>query len=289
MSNPAESRAILGHLINVSMPFSKENPIWVKVCSTEELDEKFNPDTDDIQYICDTTKTTILKGYKPELEIKMLYQKNNLLQNYFNTKVRKLPLGAENKIEYIRFNKDETKYGTENEFIGVRREATVYFESLGGSAKDPLASVMKLYGAGDGEVGYIKVEDTGNSVKYTWETANLDIPTVSTIGGVDITTYYQNNLPEVELTTDTTPKLVITGKGTVNATVKATFNETSANDDPTPTPDPRTPQVGPDGIWRMEVPSLTRGKIYTTAFWQELSGGKSVTTNMFKFKIKVQV
>ena len=41
-----ESRAILGHLLNVSMPFSKDDNdrVWALICNTEELEESFDPD-----------------------------------------------------------------------------------------------------------------------------------------------------------------------------------------------------------------------------------------------------
>lgn len=275
MATQGESRAILGHLVNISMPFSKDDRVWAKICNTTDLTEEFNPDTDDIQYICDTTKTTLLKSYRPTMEINMIYQKDNKLQNYFNTKVRRLPIGSGTETEYIRFNQNETKFNSDNEFVGVRRDASVYFDSVGGAAEDPLSSTMILNGSGDGEVGYVKVTKTGDRIEYTWVPANTEVPYLSEIGGVKIGSYYS----DVEVTL-TQSKLVVKGEGGVSGgTITAQFPST-AN---AITGDTAT--VGPDGKWTMNIEGLTAGSTYKIAFKQTVNEVDSVDTMLFVFKI----
>lgn len=278
MATQGESRAILGHLVNISMPFSKTDRVWAKICNTEDLTEKFNPDTDDIQYICDTTKTTLLKSYRPTMEINMIYQKDNKLQNYFNTKVRRLPIGSGTETEYIRFNENETKFNSNNQFVGVRRDASVHFDSVGGAAKDPLSSTMILNGSGDGEVGYVQVTGTGDQVVYTWVPANTEVPYLSKIGGVKIGSYYSG----VEVTL-TQSKLVVEGKGGVNeGTITAQFPSTV-------TVSGNTASVNPDGTWTMDITGLTAGNTYNMALKQSVtidgSTVDSVDTMLFVFKV----
>lgn len=278
MATQGESRAILGHLVNISMPFSRTDRVWAKICNTEDLTEKFNPDTDDIQYICDTTKTTLLKSYRPTMEINMIYQKDNRLQNYFNTKVRRLPIGSGTETEYIRFNENETKFGSSNEFVGVRRDASVHFESVGGAAKDPLSSTMTLNGSGDGEVGYVKVTKTGDQVVYTWVSANTEVPYLLKIGGVKIGSYYSG----VEVTL-TQSKLTVEGEGIKGGTITAQFPS------PANTISGTTATVNPDGTWTMNIEGLTAGNTYNMALKQSVtidgSTVDSVDTMLFVFKI----
>lgn len=279
MATQGESRAILGHLVNISMPFSKTDRVWAKICNTTDLTEEFNPDTDDIQYICDTTKTTILKSYRPTMEINMIYQKDNKLQNYFNTKVRRLPIGSETETEYIRFNQNETKFGSSNQFVGVRRDASVYFDSVGGAAEDPLSSTMILNGSGDGEVGYVQVTETDDRIEYTWVPANTEVPYLSEIGGVKIGSYYSG--VSVTLTADS--KLTVKGEGGVNGgTITAQFPSTV-------TVSGNTASVNPDGTWTMDITGLTAGNTYNMALKQSVTTGgstvDSVDTMLFAFKV----
>lgn len=275
MGKQAESRAILGHMINVSMPFSKENRVWALICNATELSEDFNPDTEDKQYICDTTKTKTLKGYDISLEIEMDYQKDNKIQDYYNIMLRTMPIGADTQTEYIRFNKDETMFGTSNQFIGVRRDASVYLNTIGGAGDDVLKNSMTLNGNGQGEVGYVKVINTGNIITYEWVPANTLIPYVSKIGGISMSGYYPG--VTVNLSGE---KLSIEGIGGISgATVEALFESTvgdiSGN----------TAQVGADGKWLMDITGLTKGKAYNFAFKQTSSGEDSVTTKMMSVNI----
>lgn len=186
MAGQPEKRSILGHLLNVSMPFSKTDPVWRLICKgVSELNEEFNPDTDDQQFICDDVKTTILKTYKPSFEISMGYQKDDLIQYYFDVMTRRLPTGEKTNIEYIRFNKNETMFGTNNQFIGVKFQANVYFSSVGGAGDDYLTSVMNVSATGNPEVGYVSVTNTGNGVTYTWTKANLEVPFVTSFEYID--------------------------------------------------------------------------------------------------------
>ena len=180
MAGQPEKRSTLGHLLNVSMPFSTTEPVWRLICKgVDELTEEFNPDTDEQQFICDDVKTTILKTYAPSFEISMGYQKDDLIQYYFDVMSRRLPTGEKTNIEYIRFNKNETMFGTNNQFIGVRWNANVYFDSIGGSGDEYLTSVMNVAATGTPEVGYISVTYTGNGATYTWNKADIEVPFVT--------------------------------------------------------------------------------------------------------------
>lgn len=269
----AELRATLGHLLNVSMPFSKTNRVWSLICNTQDLTEEFDPDTDEVQYVCETTKTKLLKAYDISTEIEMDYQKDNKIQEYYNLMLRTMPTGSQTQTEYIRFNKNETMFGTANQFIGVRRDASVYLGSIGGSGDEVLKSNMTINGIGQGEVGYVTVTNTGGVITYTWTAAPTIVPYVSTIGGVDMNGYY----PGVEVSLDSS-KLVITGSGgVVGATVTALFESPAAVTDNTTT-------VSADGTWTMSVSGLSAGT-YNLALKQTASTIDSVTTHLFKVKI----
>lgn len=270
----AELRATLGHLLNVSMPFSKENRVWALICNTTDLTEEFEPDTDDVQYVCETTKTKLLKAYDISMEVEMDYQKDNKIQEYYNLMLRLMPTGAQTQTEYIRFNKNETMFGTSNQFIGIRRDASVYLNSIGGSGDEVLKNQMTINGIGTGEVGYVTVTNTGSVVTYTWTSAPTIVPYVSTIGGVDMNGYYPG--VEVPLSTNT---LVITGSGgVVGATVTAIFESSVSVTDNTAT-------VAADGSWTMSVAGLTAGSKYNFALKQTASSVDSVTTHLYNVKI----
>ena len=272
----AELRATLGHLLNVSMPFSKTNRVWSLICNTQDLTEEFEPDTDDVQYVCETTKTKLLKAYDISTEIEMDYQKDNKIQEYYNLMLRTMPTGSQTQTEYIRFNKNETMFGTANQFIGVRRDASVYLGSIGGSGDEVLKSNMTINGIGQGEVGYVTVTNTGGVITYTWTAAPTIVPYVSTIGGVDMNGYY----PGAGVMSTIAQGLVITGNGgVVGATVTALFEESAG------TISGNTATVQADGSWTMSVTGLTVNNTYNFALKQTASGVDSVTTHMFKVKL----
>lgn len=272
----AELRATLGHLLNVSMPFSKTNRVWALICNTTDLTENFEPDTDDVQYVCETTKTKLLKAYDISMEVEMDYQKDNKIQEYYNLMLRSMPTGSQTQTEYIRFNKNETMFGTSNQFIGVRRDASVYLNSIGGSGDEVLKNQMTINGIGQGEVGYVTVTNTGSVVTYTWTAAPTIVPYVSTIGGVDMNGYY----PGASVMSTIAQELVITGNGgVVGATVTALFEESAG------TISGNTATVQADGSWTMSVTGLTINNTYNFALKQTASGIDSVTTHMFKVKL----
>lgn len=68
--------------------------------------------------------------------------KDNKVKKWVNKILRVPPVWAKTAYDYIRFNKDEIMFGTNNQFIGVRRKATVQASSIGGSATD---SIIRLY------------------------------------------------------------------------------------------------------------------------------------------------
>lgn len=275
-----ESRAILGHLLNVSIPFSKENDyrVWALICNTEELEESFDPDTDELHYICETTTTTTLKSYNISMEINMLYQKDNKIQDYYNIMLRRMPVGADTRTEYIRFNKDETMFNTNNQFIGVRRDASVYLNSIGGAADDNgLQSSMTINGEGDGEVGYVTVTNTGTITTYTWTPANVVIPYVRSISDVKQPGFY----PGVETKLNSESKLVITGSdGVPSATISALTDSSVQLTGNSAT-------VDATGNWTMSIGGLTAEQTYNLAFKQVQSENiESVTTKAYTVKVK---
>ena len=272
-----ESRAILGHLLNVSMPFSKDDNdrVWALICNTEELEESFDPDTEELHYICETTTTTTLKAYNISMELNMLYQKDNRIQDYYNIMLRTMPVGADNRSEYIRFNKDETIFNTNNQFIGVRRDATVYLSSIGGAADDNgLQASMTINGEGEGEVGYVTVTNTGNITTYSWTPANTKIPYIKTIGGVSQAGCYPG--VSVPLSTNS---LVITGSGGIpNGTITAiTESGTTLTGN--------TANVSANGTWTMSLGGLTADNTYNLAFKQTVNEVDSVTTKAYTVKV----
>lgn len=285
MAGQPEKRSTLGHLLNVSMPFDKVNPVWRLICKgVSELEEEFNPDTDEQQYICEDVKTTILKTYAPSFEISMGYQKDELIQYYFDVMSRRLPTGEKTNIEYIRFNKNETMFGTSTQFIGVRWNANIRFESIGGAGDDYLTSAMTVSATGSPEVGYVNVEDTGNGPNYTWVPANVEVPFVTSF------TYTDSSSQEQTLTMNKYytgypiygSSFVIKGKGVAEHTIEfkgENGSGLSANDEP----------VDASGNWQMTV--NIGGNAYglkNFAFIQKKTASptnKSVTTKMYTFKL----
>ncbi len=213
MGIPAESRSILGHLFNISMPYSYENPVWALVCGgVESLEEEFNPDDDEIQYICEKTKTVNVSGYGISFDIDVKYIKGSQMQFWIDHVIRTLPTGGQCAFDYIRFNKAERMFDSTVQFIGVRRRGTVYPNSIGGDAGDPLNCNLTVAGSGNGEYGYVEVTEADLSKNkpafYTWVTKNVDIPFISEIGSIKMSNYY----PGIEVTVAES-KIKISGKG----------------------------------------------------------------------------
>ena len=193
MGTPAEHRSLLAHLINVRIPYSYENPRFVLMCEgITELTEELDPDSEDIQYICEKTKTVNVKSYSKKLEVDMTYVKDNEVINYANYLLRAMPVGQKAAGDYVRFNKDELMYSEEDCYIAIRQKATVYPESIGGSAEDPLHNKFSMGSAGDQVIGYIKVHTSGGHTNYLWTQTNLEVPYVTKIGGVNIESFYKN-------------------------------------------------------------------------------------------------
>ena len=193
MGTPAEHRSLLAHLINVRIPYSYENPRFVLMCEgITDLTEELEPDSEDIKYICEKTKTVNVKSYSKTLEVDMAYVKDNEVINYANYLLRAMPVGQKAAGDYVRFNKDELMYSEEDCYIAIRQKATVYPESIGGSAEDPLHSKFSMGSAGDQVIGYIKVHTSGGHTDYLWTQTNLEVPYVTKIGGVNIESFYKN-------------------------------------------------------------------------------------------------
>lgn len=193
MGTPAEHRSLLAHLINVRIPYSYENPRFVLMCEgITELTEELSPDDEDIQYICEKTKTKNVKSYSKTLEVDMAYVKDNEVINYANYLLRAMPVGQKAAGDYVRLNKDELMYSENNSYIAIRQRATVYPESIGGSAEDPLHSKFSMGSAGDQVVGYVTINTLGSHNTYIWTQANLEVPYVTKIGNINIENFYKN-------------------------------------------------------------------------------------------------
>lgn len=286
MAGQPEKRSTLGHLLNVSMPFDKVNPVWRLICKgVSELEEEFNPDTDEQQYICEDVKTTILKTYAPSFEISMGYQKDELIQYYFDVMSRRLPTGEKTNIEYIRFNKNETMFGTSTQFIGVRWNANIRFESIGGAGDDYLTSAMTVSATGSPEVGYVNVENTGNGPRYTWVKANIEVPFVTSFSYTDSESHDQTITMNDYYTGYPIygSSFTVKGKGEVNHKIEFKTEPSSGL-----TADDST--VNASGDWEMTVNiAQSTDKLANFAFIQKDNASTpnySVTTKMYTVKAR---
>lgn len=307
MATTPQTRSTLKHILNVSMPFVSDdgtgvanNPdvVWVPICDgITELTEEFNPDTDEVQYICDDKKTTILKSYAPSMEIEMGYQKGSELQEYFDVMSRSLPIGdKKNDIEYIRYNKNEPYPGSTNKFVGVLRGGTVQFSSIGGSAEDPLGSTMTINSRPTDQssetVGYVTVsEGDASTPKYVWTAANTEIPYLKkyltkkaaedAYEEKGLSTYIPGS---TEITVKSNKfQLKGTSNGAAQKKVKLISTNTSiiANTQTTAT-------IQDDGTWTLEVTVVGNGDASFALQIIDSTGDTelSVATKIYKFKIK---
>lgn len=263
MGQPAEARALVGHLLNVRRPYDYTNPLWALVCQgVEELTENFEADTEDVQYICETTKTTNVKGYNVGFDLEMKYVKDSKIQKWANHIVRIPPTGSATSCDYIRFNKDEIMYGTNNQFIGVRRHATVQASSIGGSATDSLTTSLSINASSDPEVGYITIDNSDvNNVVYSWTPATTEAPIITS---------------PVENSTQSGSTITITGTGIVGATVTVYYGLNQSLPSVT---------VNANGIWSTTISASQLDTIVTIAAIQTVNGMSSVTSDTVTFSV----
>lgn len=303
MATQPQTRSTLKHLVNVSIPFASDkgtgataNPdvVWAPICNgVTELTEEFNPDDDEIQYICEKNKTSILKSYAPSIEIEMEYQLGSEIQEYFNVMSRRLPIGdSKNEIEYIRYNENEpiAGTGTAKKYIGVLRGGTVQFSSIGGSAEDPLGSTMIIKSRPTDQssetVGYVTVSpDDSSEPKYVWTAANTEIPYLLKYG-TDVQNLNGLNkyIPGVTEITVVNNKFKL--KGTSNGAsdkrvklISETTNIIANNQTPA--------TIQGDGSWILEVTVSGDGdaSFALQIIEKETETELSVTTKIYKFKI----
>lgn len=139
MGQPAESRRLVRHLLNIRRPYSYENPDLRIICQgVTELTETFEAQTNDVQYICETSSTTNVTGYKVSFPLSMGYIKDDPVELWIDWVIKTLPTGAATACDYIRVNTAEEMFGTTNAYIGVRRKGTVQAGSIGGASKDSM-------------------------------------------------------------------------------------------------------------------------------------------------------
>lgn len=265
MGTPAEARELVAHFLNVSYPYNYSSPKFALIGDgVEELNEEFEADEEDIQYIHEKTKTRNVKGYTVGFDIELKYIKNNELQIYANRMIRKPPTGLDTKSDYIRINKDEPMYGTSNAYIGVRRQATVYPQSIGGSADDSLGSSLHISGNTEPEVGYVTFGTDGyGNPTYTWTSANGEVPIItSPVNGASLTG----------------STVTVVGTGTVGATIRVYYGIGDSNS--------TTATVGSSGDWSVEIPASNFGSNNVTiAAKQTIGDINSVTCNPVSFTI----
>jgi hypothetical protein len=121
----------------------------------------------------------VVKNYIVGFDVSMKYIKGDKIQRYFNDLVRRLPTGIDAAGDYVRINKDELIYGTNNVYAAVRRKASVYPASIGGSAEDGLSTSIHVGGNGDGVNGTITVDTSSSKPVFIWQEASAKPPVIA--------------------------------------------------------------------------------------------------------------
>ena len=262
MGKPAESRSLLGHLINVSYPYNYSSPEWELFCQgITELTETFEADTEDVQYICEITKTTNVKGFTVGFDLEIAYVKGEKCQRWVNRIVRIPPTGASTSCDYIRFNKDEIMYGTSNQFIGVRRKAIVYPNSIGGAANESLKTSVHISGTSDPQVGYITVDSSGETPVFSWTPATTEVPVIKSPA--------ENSILLGE-------NVTVSGLGIVGATVVVYYGQGKSTNPVT---------VNESGAWTTTISSSNLDTNVKIAAIQSINGMSSVTSDPVSFTL----
>ncbi len=262
MGKPAESRSLLGHLINVSYPYNYSSPEWELFCQgITELTETFEADTEDVQYICEITKTTNVKGFTVGFDLEIAYVKGEKCQRWVNRIVRVPPTGAATSCDYIRFNKDEIMYGTSNQFIGVRRKAIVYPNSIGGAANESLKTSVHISGTSDPQVGYITVDSSGETPVFSWTPATTEVPIIKTPT--------ENSILSGE-------NVTVSGLGIVGATIVVYYGQGKSTNPVT---------VNESGVWTTTISSQNLDTNVKIAAIQSINGMSSVTSDPVSFTL----
>ena len=262
MGKPAESRSLLGHLINVSYPYNYSSPEWELFCQgITELTETFEADTEDVQYICEITKTTNVKGFTVGFDLEIAYVKGEKCQRWVNRIVRVPPTGAATSCDYIRFNKDEIMYGTSNQFIGVRRKAIVYPNSIGGAANESLKTSVHISGTSDPQVGYITVDSSGETPVFSWTPATTEVPVIKSPA--------ENSILSGE-------NVTVSGLGIVGATVVVYYGQGKSTSPVT---------VNESGVWTTTISSSNLDTNVKIAAIQSINGMSSVTSDPVSFTL----
>lgn len=262
MGKPAESRSLLGHLINISYPYNYSSPEWELFCQgITELTETFEADTEDVQYICEITKTTNVKGFTVGFDLEIAYVKGEKCQRWVNRIVRIPPTGASTSCDYIRFNKDEIMYGTSNQFIGVRRKAIVYPNSIGGAANESLKTSVHISGTSDPQVGYITVDNSGETPVFSWTPATTEVPIIKSPA--------ENSILSGE-------NVTVSGLGIVGATVVVYYGQGKSTSPVT---------VNESGVWTTTISSSNLDTNVKIAAIQSINGMSSVTSDPVSFTL----
>lgn len=272
MGIPAEGRRIVRHLLNISNPYDYDNPNFALLCpGIEELTENFEPDTEDVQYICEQTKTRNVKGYTVGFDLSLKYIKDSRLQKWADRLLRNPPIGQATSCDYIRFNICEQMFGKDKSYIAVRRKATVEVNSIGGSATDSMTTVLHITAASDPEIGYVTVENSDTDVAtFKWAKASANAPIISSP---------EDGYKAID------GQIAIKGYGLPKATVTVSYM-TDKNTTMQSLPDAIT--VGDDGTWTTTLDAKTKnltGKITIAATQKDEKNNESISSNTVSVEV----
>lgn len=90
MSNLIKSYQIALYLDETPSQTSRS---WKRVCKTTELTLSMNPETEDLQFICDENATTELNAYKPTINQPLRMYKGDAIFEYLWDKVYNMEVG----------------------------------------------------------------------------------------------------------------------------------------------------------------------------------------------------
>lgn len=169
MAITPEKRSTLVHLLNIG---TASIPSWAFINEgVTELTEEFNPDTNDLQYIGEGTRTTYVSGYGPSVSLSAVLIKGDPINNWIQNTINTLPVGSSADTQYIRFSMLDaiaTSEPNTKTYTGYLRNASVSVDDIGGSAGEEIEMNVTLSGRGEQIKGVVKVttDSTGKATKW---------------------------------------------------------------------------------------------------------------------------
>lgn len=152
-------------------------------------------------------------------------------------------------------------YGTSNQFIGVRRKAIVYPNSIGGAANESLKTSVHISGTSDPQVGYITVDNSGETPVFSWTPATTEVPVVKSPA--------ENSILSGE-------NVTVSGLGIVGATVVVYYGQGKSTSPVT---------VNESGVWTTTISSSNLDTNVKIAAIQSINGMSSVTSDPVSFTL----